>query len=326
LACAAGLLMAFDGLHLVLSRTALLDIFLLLFVLAGFGCVLLDREWRARRTSGPAVPWWLLGAGLCLGLATAVKWSGAWFLPVYGVLLLAGDASARRAAGVPAPWRHTVHGTGPWLLGGLALAAGAYLATWTGGFTSGGSLSGLLTRHREIWQFNTGLGDAATHPYASSPVQWLLLGRPVAFDFACAEPCGPTSRVSEVMLLGTPLLWWSFLPALLVLGWLAIARADRRAVALVLCALAGIVPWLRPGGGGLPTFLFDAAPAEPFLVLAVVYALSVLSRRFARPAIVVGAYVVVVAACFAYFYPVFVGSPLSHEDWLARMWLGDRWI
>ena len=47
--------------HLVLSRIAMLHIFLRLFVLAGFGCVVLDREWRIHRfASGDPkrrVPW-----------------------------------------------------------------------------------------------------------------------------------------------------------------------------------------------------------------------------------------------------------------------------
>ena len=49
LGCAAGLLMALDGMHFVLSRTALLDIFLMFFVLAAFGALVLDRDQRRRR-------------------------------------------------------------------------------------------------------------------------------------------------------------------------------------------------------------------------------------------------------------------------------------
>ena len=49
LGCAAGLLMAFDGMHFVLSRTALLDIFLMFFVLAAFGALVLDRDQRRPR-------------------------------------------------------------------------------------------------------------------------------------------------------------------------------------------------------------------------------------------------------------------------------------
>ena len=54
LGCAAGLLLALDGFHLVLSRTALLDIFLLLFVLAAFGALVLDRDARRRRWAARA--------------------------------------------------------------------------------------------------------------------------------------------------------------------------------------------------------------------------------------------------------------------------------
>ena len=39
LGCVAGLLLALDGLELVMSRTALLDIFVMFWVLAAFGCL-----------------------------------------------------------------------------------------------------------------------------------------------------------------------------------------------------------------------------------------------------------------------------------------------
>ena len=47
LGCMAGLLLAVDGLSIVLSRTALLDGTLAFFVLAAFGALVIDRD-RAR--------------------------------------------------------------------------------------------------------------------------------------------------------------------------------------------------------------------------------------------------------------------------------------
>jgi dolichyl-phosphate-mannose--protein O-mannosyl transferase len=35
---------------------------------------------------------------------------------------------------------------------------------------------------------------------------------------------------------------------------------------------------------------------------------------------VVSGYVAVVAATFVFFYPVLAGRPLSHSQWLMRMW------
>ncbi len=33
-----------------------------------------------------------------------------------------------------------------------------------------------------------------------------------------------------------------------------------------------------------------------------------------------------VAACFAYFYPIYTGGNLTYAEWFARMWLGNRWV
>ena len=59
LGCAAGLLLSLDGLEFVMSRTALLDIFVMFWVLAAFGCLVVDRD-RTRSAladaGGPAAP------------------------------------------------------------------------------------------------------------------------------------------------------------------------------------------------------------------------------------------------------------------------------
>ena len=47
-----------------------------------------------------------------------------------------------------------------------------------------------------------------------------------------------------------------------------------------------------------------------------------LSRGDWAGAVVAGAYVLLVAACFAYFYPLYVAEPLTQAQWYARMWLG----
>ncbi len=73
LGCVAGLLMALDGLELVLSRTAILDIFVMFWVLAAFGLLVIDRD----RTRGR--------------LAAAAE--------------AAGGGEARRGAGCPAAGR-----------------------------------------------------------------------------------------------------------------------------------------------------------------------------------------------------------------------------
>ena len=163
LGCVAGLLLAVDGLEFVMSRTALLDISVMFWVLAAFGCLLIDRDRSRARLAAcvlrdaaqadaaaeaglPAPPlgagprlglrWWRVAAGLCLGLAIASKWNGIWFVPVFAVMTLAWDLGARKTAGFTRPGGRTVQ-DGLWLPFSFGIVpAAAYLASWSGWFAS----------------------------------------------------------------------------------------------------------------------------------------------------------------------------------------------
>ena len=54
LGCVAGLLLALDGLEFVLSRTAILDIFVMFWILAAFGCLVIDRDRSRARIADAA--------------------------------------------------------------------------------------------------------------------------------------------------------------------------------------------------------------------------------------------------------------------------------
>jgi len=377
LGCAAALLMALDGMHFVMSRSALLDIFLMFFLLAAFGCLLLDRDARRRRwlafmeaggdptrrgRSGRpplswrgGVPWWRLAAFAFAGCALGVKWSAAFFVSFLILLVVIWEAGARRSAGVRKPWRDTFLDELGWVLAGVAVMVVTYLATWTGWFLSDsgygrhriaaeggtelpviGALLNLARYHLDAYGFHSTL--EAPHTYQSWPWQWLLLGRPVAFYWSDAGPCEAPPCAAEVLLLGTPVLWWSFLIALPLLAFFGIARRDWRALAIGLGALTALLPWFYYATGNRTMFYFYALPAEPFLVLAVAYVLgAVMTPRPGAPAslaatdrrtvgaVAAGGYLVLVALCFAYFYPIYTGQSMTYAGWAARMWL-NTWI
>jgi dolichyl-phosphate-mannose--protein O-mannosyl transferase len=254
LGCVAGLLVALDGLELVLSRTAILDIFVMFWVLAAFGLLLIDRDKTIARlqdaaeAAGPqdlagprlGVRWLRIAAGLCLGAACASKWTGVYFLIAFAALTVAWDMGARRAAGYP-----------NWLAGGLRsdvkwlpawfLAAPVviYTASWSGWFaTSDGydrNWAASAGNHTPIWstidswyQYNHwmlqfGLGLHSPQSYKSDPLGWLVLARPISFYWCSGGTSGcamPKGQVAEVLAIGTPLLWWGGALALLFcLGW-----------------------------------------------------------------------------------------------------------
>ncbi|MFH8789444.1 dolichyl-phosphate-mannose--protein mannosyltransferase [Streptomyces roseoverticillatus] len=163
LGCLAGALMAVDGLHFVMSRTSLLDSVLMFFVLAAFGCVLVDRD-RSRARLAAALPVgadgvacpdeavgdglrlglrpWRIAAGVFLGLACATKWNGVVFLAAFGLMIVLWDAAARRTAGARRPFVSALRRDVPWaFLSTVPVAVAVYLASWTGWFANSGTYS-----------------------------------------------------------------------------------------------------------------------------------------------------------------------------------------
>ncbi len=362
LGCVAGLLLALDGLEFVMSRTALLDIFVMFWILAAFGCLVIDRDKSRARiadaaasglTDGPGpklgIRWWRAAAGLCIGLACASKWNGIWYLPVFAVMTVLWDLGARRAAGFTAARQGALSGV-KWLpvsFGVIPVAA--YLASWTGWFVSPygfdrnwaaqhgnhtpvwSALDSLYQYERYNLQFSVGLTQK--HPYRSAPWTWPFLSRPVSFYYASPPGCGVKSCSQEVLAIGTPLIWWASLPALLacLVWWLA--RRDWRAGAVLAGVAAGWLPWFWYALHDHRTeFLFYEVEYVPFIVIAITLCIGLVigparaaPARRATGAALSGAYLLGVLWNFAYMYPVTAAQIVPYTTWFSRMWY-HGWI
>jgi dolichyl-phosphate-mannose-protein mannosyltransferase len=388
----AGLLLAVDGLHFVLSRLALLDIFVAFFLLSGVACLVADRDWGRARLArllpddasgrpvgqggwGPvrALLWrpWRLAAGLMFGLAVSSKWSALVPLAAFGVLTVLWDTGARRAIGVRAAfWRSAVVDGLPAFGYLVGVAFVVYVLSWTGwlvhhdvyeqhlsdnnygtywgpyveeptdGFLDSlvQGLRSLYHYHRDVWSFHSGGLTDATHVYASRPSGWLLLNRPVgvAADLGIdpgTQGCQArpdSSCLRQVLLLGTPALWWSGIVANCYALYSWVARRDWRYGVVIVGLAAAWLPFLRYGDR--PIFSFYAVTILPFTVLALTLAIGRLlgpegapPRRRLRGAIVAGTVVTLIVANFAWFWPIYTHELLTTPEWLERIWL-KRWI
>jgi dolichyl-phosphate-mannose--protein O-mannosyl transferase len=342
---AAGLL-ATDFLHLVQSRTGMLDAFVTLWVLAAVLFAVLDRD-RDRRAAWDRSPggWlarlalgrpWLLLAGMALGAAAAVKWSGAYVALGIMVLVVAWEIAARRRADDPSVAARTFRAAS-WLavrqelprslvlLGVVPILV--YLASYIGRMP--GELIGPPwepgTVWRGIWEhqadmlgFHTTL--AGSHPYESPPWSWLLLKRPVAFFF---EPDGAAYR--EILSMGNPFTWWAGAAGLLGVGvaWLRSgASIWRPEPVLLAAALAAYLPWLILSGDRSQVFIWYLLPSIPFLYAALGLVAAAAWRTLAGR-VLGGAFAVAVLASFAFFFPILTALPLAPDDWRSRMWLTE---
>jgi dolichyl-phosphate-mannose-protein mannosyltransferase len=302
----AGILLTADGVSFVTARTALLDGYLTMFVVAGFGALIVDRdqvrerlhvallEGRIAETPwGPrlGVRWWRFGAGVLLGLACATKWSGLYFVVFFGAMSLAFDVVARRQYRVPRPWLGTLRrDVGPTAYAMALIPFGVYLAAYAPWFASetainrhevgqsigpGGFLPDAI---RSLWhytygvlKFHSGLTNSAGnhHPWESKPWTWPMSLRPVlyAIEQQNVPGCGSASCVKAVMLVGTPAMWWLAVPVLCWATWRAVVGRDWRYATILVGYCAGFLPWFATIDRQM--YFFYAAPMAPFLVLAI---------------------------------------------------------
>jgi len=358
LGCTAGLLLAVDGLHLVHSRTSLLDLPLALWVLAAFGCLLVDRDaHRARVLSGAPAGWrpWRWGAAVCLGLACGVKWSGLYVVAVFAVMTVLWDLGARRAAGQRRPLGGFLRDAVVAAVVLLPTVVAVYLASWAGWFASERAhlrqwarlnpdegvawlppaLRSLWKYHQDMYAFHLGLtGD---HTYQSNPWSWLVQGRPTSFFYEGPERgvdgCTVDQCSKAITSLGNPVVWWAGALALGVLLFCWALRRDWRAGAVLAGVAAGYLPWFQYQERTI--FTFYAVVFLPFLVLGLTYALGLLlgppvpaaalTRRRAVGAAAAGSVVVAAVLAAAWFYPVWTADVVPYDAWRMRMWFSS-WI
>lgn len=315
LAAVAALLIALEGLHLTMSRTALLDMVLMFWVLVGFAALLVDRdrsrELLARRLAarpedeqpdrGPWLGWrpWRWVAGVALALATSTKWSGLFFVAVLGIMTVLWDLGARRAAGVRHWGRAAILGDGPYAAVQLVVVTAVlYPLTWLGWFRSEHgylrdwaathpgegltwlpeSLRSFVKYHEDMWAFNTTL--TTPHGYASKPWTWLLQWRPTSFFYESShrgDPgCAVDSCSQAVHSIGTVTFWWVGIVALLVVAWHWVVRRDWRAGAIAAGVLAGYGPWFI--WHERTTFAFYAVVFAPYVALAITFGIGLVLR------------------------------------------------
>ena len=309
-------LMALDGLLLVHSRTALLDLFLTLFTLLG---VFL---WYRNRH---------IWAGIAFGLAIGCKWSAIYFVALIGLLavyriLVAHDI---RKSLKPIAAKFAQYGLLPVFV---------YTLTWIGWFVSdrgwsrqwsSNPLASWFHYHSEMLNFHTGLTEQ--HPYQANPWSWLIMGRPTSFFYASPQGCEAKDCAQEVLALGTPILWWvGTIAVAVVIGYwiksLILRRSDSALNIVVLGMAAGYLPWFAMQQR--TAFSFYAIIFEPFMIVAIVYCAKLLLDSGLKPVVsqsIVGGIFALILLCFLFFIPLFTGQIITYEDWRLRMWF-ESWI
>jgi dolichyl-phosphate-mannose-protein mannosyltransferase len=368
----AGGLFAIDGNAIVMSRIALLDTYVMFFALLGFGAILLDRTWMERRLGewvrrrtdavgstdwGPSLWWrpWLMAAALAFGLASAVKWSGFYFLAAFAVYTLVVDALARRRAGVFFWGSGTLIKQAPvsFLLT-VPIAAAAHTTTWISWFTTdngyyrhwadaagnawSGALSWVPLSVQSWWHFQSSVyayhvGEMRPHGYQANPLTWLFLVRPTSMYWQSSangqNGCDAASCGASITGIANPLIWWAATAAILYLVY-RLARYREWRVGLVLMGMvAGYLPWMMYLQRTV--FQFYTIAFEPYMILGLTMVIGLLlgdrhdpPGRRARALPFVIAFLALAALISVFYWPLWTGMQLDIR-WIRLHWWLPTW-
>jgi dolichyl-phosphate-mannose--protein O-mannosyl transferase len=288
-AATAALLAIMNQMLFIQARIATLDVFAGAFLFAAIAVLVWGYGGRRR---------WLIGAGICMGLAVGCKWSTLPFAAPLGLTALWG-------------WRRE------WLRAGFTFAAAAllaYFATFAPALfyaTSPLKLDQLFAWQAHMYELQT--RPLAHHTYQSTPWQWPLITRPIWYLY---EPVEGVQR--GVLLVGNPAIMWGGLVALAACLWDGLK--ERKPTLLIPSGLyifaQGIWVMIPKKIGFYYYYYFPGL----FLALLLAAAFHHNYRREDRwlPA----AFLALSFGLFAYFYPIISAAPLpsdrAFEHW---MWL-----
>ena len=339
----AALLLAIDPLHLVTSRTALLEVFASFFVLLSLLCFSkamhgspsveaspeipqpVSKSFLLRDVKWPRMPWRLL-AGIALGLAIGSKWTVA---PVALALVIWGvwDAVRRRKTqitvrpatreGLELMFTLVVVPLLVYAFSFVGRLDAAFLAVpWSEGswFRAFGERQlHMLEYHLELRRVFVGSLSPA---YESPPWSWPLIKRAIPFSFSIR---GGVYR--EVVALGNPLVWWPALVASVAVitrgRWPAAVRG------VLVVGLGGtFLFWLPLSPVSSNVFIYYLVPAIPFLCLAIAVVATAMFQG-GKGRVLLGMYLLGVVSVFAFFFPVLTWAPLTESQWDRRMIFTD---
>ncbi|MGO1948622.1 MAG: dolichyl-phosphate-mannose--protein mannosyltransferase [Mycobacteriaceae bacterium] len=302
---AAGVIALCDGILFVTGRSAMLDHFQVFFIVLAVYLLIRDHgqmEGRFGRIAaggrigdfdlGPRVGyrWWRFAAGVALGCASAVKWSGLYYIAFFGLAVVGVDWWRRRRYGVRRPFLGTfARDCVPAFASLVIVPAVVYLLSWRSWFASetgvfrheiesgNDQISGwglgllpdswlnFIYYHVSVLGFHEELtnSNGHNHPWESKPWEWLATTR--ALLYHSSDDAEGNKQV--VLLLGTPVIWWLTVPVLLWGLWRLIRRRDMRWLVPVVGYLAGFLPWLLNVDRQM--YLFYATNLAPFLIIGI---------------------------------------------------------
>ena len=351
----AGLFCAVDGFFLVESRYALINIYLVFFGLLGQWLFLLSLTKNYKTKAFLSI-----SSGICFGAAISVKWNGLGFLLgvylIYFTAILTQFLQSINLLEIqfslnPSNLLSKISRINflSVILNFAFIPALVYWLAWIPHLQIN-TTETFFSVHQQILSYHhTGVGSGVeVHPYCSRWYTWPLMLRSVSYFYERSTvddvnsvlpslPANLSEGIYDVHLLGNPILWWlssgaivililrlmtDILPKIFIQKYpVTLSSSFWTIVYLLINYAANFLPWMLVRRC---TFLYLYMSAFIFSVLAFAW---LVDRWFDRPGgkIFASSVISIVICSFIFWLPIYLGLPLSAEQFQLRMLL-QSWI
>jgi dolichyl-phosphate-mannose--protein O-mannosyl transferase len=316
-----GVVAILNQMLLVQARIAMLDIFMLGFMmpaLAAFALVWSGED-TGENSFGGRKKVALLTSGLLFGLAVAAKWIALVPLLVCIGLYIcrAGRRGLHQSLFVGAT---IIFFSGVVYLLSLVPMLGMTHPSYALPVAEGGAATntyGLLDVLKLQWQmFTVQINYFNPHPYYSSWYTWPLQLRPLWY-YRDIWPGGEVQ--SAIIFLGNPVVLWAGFLGVLDLSWRAVKDRSRAAIFLTAMYWALILCWaVVPRMASLFYYYLPSAMLLGPVLVCVARDRKI--PRWLQAIFFAGA-----LACFVYYFPVLTNAVLTNDELKARIWFSNWW-
>ena len=321
-------LFAFDFMHFTQTRIATIDVYSVFFILLMYyymyQYIMMNFFTDGlKKTLKP-----LALSGLFFGVGAACKWTSIYAGAGLAVLLF-GSLIARYLDYSQANARDNDADKAQvkdfWELAGKTLAwcvlffivipCAIYFASYTpyyiyeAGQNPGYGVSGMKDTFvkYQVFMYNYHSNLKATHPYQSSWYSWPFTVKPMWYYYnSYIAP----EKVSTLSASGNPAVWWVSSLGAAALLWARLSRRiapDRAMQVFTVGVLANYLPWVLVTRC---TFIYHFFATVPFILMATVYGLQKLERKYRDLNFVKWAWVGFAVLFFILLYPGLSGLPV----------------
>jgi len=332
-------LFALDFMHFVQSRIAVIDVYVVTFIILMY--YFMYQYYKTSFYDTKLGKTWimLLGAGISMGLGIACKWTGCYaavglavifFIIVYkrrkeykyALQDREGETNGIKHSYIIEVYKPYLRKTilfccVVFILIPLIIYTISYAPFRLQDNPDAGIIERIVENQKDMFNFHSTLKLENGH--SSKWYSWPVIWKPIYYSSTILS----STQRQGINAMGNPLIWWVGIPAFIYVVINIFKKKEKKALFIAISYLSQYLPWIFISR---MTFIYHYFASTPFVVIMIVYMFKDWleeEENKRKKAYLIG-YVVLTVILFIMFYPVLSGQTVSAEyvkNWLS--WLSQ---